>query len=227
MAAAADVLVVMAKYPAAGAVKTRLASQLGNEVACALYGAFLADIGASFAGGPWQLLWAVTPPDADLSPFVGAGCVQIAQEGDELGERMRRCFARLLSAGAKRVVMIGADAPHLARAAVAASFSALGDHDAVLVPARDGGYCLVGLRAPHDIFSGIPMGTSVVFEKTRERLDRLGLRWRALPPSFDVDAVDDLIELSRLIASGEAELPHTAAALEGIHHQDTKTPRGI
>src|SRR5262249_6088189 len=159
----------------------------GDDAARALYRAFLADISARLAGGPWQLVWAVTPPGADLSPFVGGGCVQVAQEGDELGERMRRCLARLLGDGARRVVMIGADAPQLERATIAAAFSALDDHDAVFVPARDGGYCLVGLRAPHDIFSGIPMGTSVVFEKTRERLGRLGLRWRALQSSFDVD----------------------------------------
>jgi rSAM/selenodomain-associated transferase 1 len=213
MAAATDVLVVMAKDPAPGAVKTRLAARVGAQRACALYRAFLADISTRFCAGPWQLVWAVTPPDADLAPIVGAGGRQIAQEGDELGERMRRCFARLFGEGARTVVMIGADAPHIAVDAVAAAFAALADHAAVIVPARDGGYCLIGLRAAADIFSGIAMGTSSVFAQTRQRLDALGLPWRALAPSFDIDELDDVTELSRLIATGAVELPHTAAVL--------------
>src|SRR5262245_49596114 len=209
----ADVLVVMAKYPAPGAVKTRLAERVGADAACALYRAFLADIAERFARTPWQLVWAVTPADADLTPFIGARHRQIAQEGTELGDRMRRCFARLLRDGAGRVVMIGADAPHIGDAAIAAAFAALADHDAVLVPTRDGGYCLVGLRAPHDLFSAIPMGTTAVFEQTRARLDTLGLRWKALEPSFDVDGLDDVATLAQLIASGTVTLPHTSEVL--------------
>ncbi len=213
MSPAAGVLVVMAKYPAAGAVKTRLAARIGADVACALYRAFLADIAARFAAGPWQLVWAVTPAHEDLAPFVGAGSRQIAQHGADLGARMQACFVQLLGAGAGRVVMIGADAPHVAEGAVHAAFAALDEHEAVFVPSRDGGYCLVGLDAPHDIFSGVPMGTAAAFERTRARLAALGLRWRALTPSFDVDELADVAELARLLARGEVTLPHTAAVL--------------
>src|SRR5690242_15459518 len=162
MAALADVLVVMAKYPAPGEVKTRLAERVGAAAACALYAAFLADIAARFAHAPQRLVWAVTPAGADLTPFIGAAHEQIAQQGDSLAERMRRCFVHLLDAGAQRVVMIGADAPHIADHTIDTAFSALDDHDAVFVPTRDGGYCLVGLRAAHDIFSGVAMGTDAV-----------------------------------------------------------------
>lgn len=209
----AGVLVVMARYPLPGAVKSRLAARAGADAACALYRAFLADLAARFGAGPWQLVWAVTPADSDLAPFVGAGCRQIAQHGGDLGERMQRCFARLLNEGAARVVMIGADAPHVADGTVRAAFAALENHDGVLVPTRDGGYCLVGLRALHDIFSGIPMGTAAVFERTRARFEALGLRWRGLEPSFDVDELEDVVALRRLIAHGEVALPHTAAVL--------------
>src|SRR5262245_21926261 len=151
MSASADRLVVMARSPVPGEVKTRLATAVGAEAACALYRAFLADLAARFGGGPWSLIWAVTPPDADLGPLVGQRGVQIPQEGDDLAERMHRVFTRLSRDGAKGVVMIGADAPHVADAALAAAFAALEVNDAVLMPTRDGGYCLVGLRAPHDI----------------------------------------------------------------------------
>ena len=213
MSAGADVLVVMAKYPTPGAVKTRLAERVGAEAACALYGAFLGDISERVSAGPWSLCWAVTPPEADLAPFIGAGGRQLAQQGDDLGARMRACFVRLFGEGAGRVVMIGADAPHLVGGELQSAFAALDADDAVFVPTRDGGYCLVGMRAPYDVFSGVAMGTSAVFAATRARLDTLGLRWRALAQSFDVDELQDATELARLLAAGRVCLPRTAAVL--------------
>jgi len=213
MSASADVLVVMARSPVPGEVKTRLATAVGAEAACALYRAFVADIAARFGGGPWSLIWAVTPPDADLGPLVGQRGVQIPQEGDDLAERMHRVFTRLSRDGAERVVMIGADAPHVADAALAAAFAALAVDDAVLMPTRDGGYCLVGLRAPHDIFSDIPMGTDEVFERTRQRLHALNLRCHMLEPTFDVDELADVAELANVIDRGSVTLPRTASLL--------------
>jgi uncharacterized protein len=213
MAHGADVLVVMARYPVPGAVKTRLAESVGADAACALYRAFLADIAARFGRGPWELIWAVTPAGADLAAVVGAESRQIAQHGADLGERMRGCFAQLLGAGAARVVMIGADAPHLAEQTVRAAFAALTQRDAVLLPTRDGGYCLVGLRHPHDIFSDIAMGSPTVFAATCARLGALGLSWSELEPSFDVDELADVAELARQIACGTVTLPKTAAVL--------------
>jgi len=213
MELSARILVVMARAPVVGSVKTRLAKRVGAEAACALYRAFIADIAARFSAGPWSLMWAVTPADADLTPLIGSDAVQFAQEGPDLGARMQSCFARLLRDHARRVVMIGADAPHLAETAIVAAFSALDQCDAVLMPTRDGGYCLVGLRAAHDIFSRIPMGTAQVFESTRARLDDLGLRYHLLPASFDIDELEDVAELSRLLARGKVPLPQTASVL--------------
>jgi rSAM/selenodomain-associated transferase 1 len=209
----ADLLVVMAREPVPGAVKSRLARTVGADAACALYRAFLADLAAQFGSGPWELVWAVTPAGADLSALIGTDRRQIAQRGGDLAARMRDCFTQLFDAGAARVVMIGADAPHLQEATVRAAFAALGEDDATLLPTRDGGYCLVGLRRPHDIFSGIPMGGPTVFARTCARLDALGLRRRELPMSFDVDEVEDVVALAALIASGSVTLPHTAAVL--------------
>ena len=175
---AADVLVVMARQPVPGAVKTRLARHVGADAACALYRAFLTDIAAGLGAGPWRLTWAVTPADVDLRPIVGAGSDCFPQRGADLGERMASCFDDLFGGGAARVVMIGADVPHLGASAVAAAFAALDTADVVLTPTRDGGYCLVGQRRPHDLFRGIEMGTDRVFAQTMERIAGLGLRWR-------------------------------------------------
>lgn len=213
MDAGGRVLVVMAKHPVPGAVKTRLGRRMGDEPACALYAAFLEDVAARFTHGPWALVWAVHPPGADLSPFIGTGARCIDQEGADLGERMLWCFRSLLGDDVRQVVMLGADAPHLPRKAVRAAFAGLAEHDVTIVPTRDGGYCLIGLRVPHDLFTGIAMGTPAVFAETRARARSLGLRMLVLEETFDVDEADDLDALERLIATGEVQLPRTAAAL--------------
>ncbi len=212
----ADVLVVMARYPTPGAVKTRLAVRLGAEAACTLYAAFLTDLAATLAGGPWQLRWAVTPPGADLTAFVGAGAATCAQRGADLAARMAHVFEDCFAAGADRVVMIGADAPHLGRERMAQAFAALADHDAVLTPVRDGGYCLVGLRAPHDLFTGIAMGTATVYADTLRRAAALGLRVAVQAPTFDVDEWDDLATLADVLRGGDVRLPATERLLRDL-----------
>ncbi len=210
-----DVLVVMARAPVRGAVKTRLARRIGEQAAFELYCAFLRDIAERLEDASWRLLWAVYPPGADLAPALAGTTQCIGQRGGDLAERMRHCFEDLLRQ-ARRVVMIGADAPHLSRGDIAAAFAALEGADVALKPARDGGYCLIGLRAAHDLFSGVDMGTPAVLAQTRARLDSLGLRAVLLAPSFDVDELEDLAVLESLLAGGTASLRHTGAALSRL-----------
>ncbi len=221
-----EVLVVMAKYPVPGAVKTRLARQVGDERACALYHAFLCDVAARFAGGPWQLVWAVDPPGSDFGAIAGAGSCCIDQEGSGLAERMRRCFEVLFAGGAKRAVMIGGDVPHIPRSTIDAAFAALTDHDVALAPTSDGGYCLVGLRQAVDIFSPIAMSTPEVFDRTRALAASLGLRLRVLGESFDVDELDDVMVLERQLNAGGEELPHTATVLQEWRAAGVIPPNG-
>jgi rSAM/selenodomain-associated transferase 1 len=181
-----------------------------------LYRAFLADIAATLQDGPWRLTWAVTPADADLRPIVGAAADCVAQRGADLGARMAQVFADCFARGAARVVMIGADAPHLGRAAIAAAFAALEGADVVLTPTRDGGYCLVGLRAPHDIFRDVPMGTGRVFAETLARVAALGLRAAVQPETFDVDEWEDVLALRDVLGRDPMSLPHTSAAIAAL-----------
>ncbi len=206
-----DALVILAKYPIPGHVKTRLARSIGAERACGLYRAFLRDLAARFEGDP-RLVWAVHPPGAALGDIVGPALV-IDQVGPHLGGRMLHCFRAVFAAGASRVVMIGADVPHLADAAVADGFAALGANDVSLVATRDGGYCLVGLRAPHDLFTGVAMGTPQVLRQTLERIAAQGLKAAVVGETFDIDEPSDLEALVALLRSGEVRLPATAAAL--------------
>ena len=223
--AARDVVVVMAKAPIPGTVKTRLARSVGADRACDLYGAFLVDIAARLGCGPWQLVWAVTPPDSDLAAWLGAPCEHIAQRGDSLGERMAACFAELFAAGATRVMMVGADAPHVATEVIADGFASLATYDAVFVPTRDGGYCVVGMREPHDIFTAVLMGRADVFARTCEQLAARGLRWRALTSSFDIDELADVTDLAQLLDTGAVALPRSAAVLRSWRRTGLLPPR--
>lgn len=211
-----DVLVIMAKYPEPGRVKTRLARELGTIEACELYRAFVLDLAHRRWPRAWTVVWAVDPPGADLAPLVGFELLQIPQLGDDLGSRMLHCFQSLLGAGGRRVVMLGADAPHLGDERIDEAFSRLIDHDVALVPTRDGGYCAVGLKQAHDIFSGIPMGTRSVFAGTSKLIRRRALRLAELPMSFDVDDVADLGELAAEVARRPGALPHTMSVMRKL-----------
>ena len=103
----------MARYPAVGEVKTRLARAIGAERACALHHAFLRDIDTRFAGQRRVLVWAFHPPESDFAALVAAGAHCVPQEGANLSTRMYNCFRRLCGDGFARVLMIGADVPHV------------------------------------------------------------------------------------------------------------------
>jgi hypothetical protein len=213
-----DVLVVMAKKPVAGEVKTRLAHRFGAAAACALYRAFLRDLHARLSPGAWRMLWAVQPAGEDLSDDIGTRVTCLGQRGADLGERMHNVFADLFASSPPdtRIAMIGADVPHLAPASISAAFAALDAADVVLVPTRDGGYCLVGLRRAVDLFTALPMGTDQVLRRTEDRVRVLGLRLRLEPETFDVDEPEDLEALADLLRRGEVALPHTAALLRSL-----------
>jgi uncharacterized protein len=208
------VLAVMARYPAVGEVKTRLAVTIGAERACALYRAFLQDIEARFARGPRSFVWMFHPADSDFAALVAPAVRCLPQVGDDLGERLYNCVRQLCGDGFERVMVIGADVPHVREAWLDEAEVRLDMADVVLGPSDDGGYYLVALRAAHDIFTGITMGTSSVLADTLVKAAGAGLRVHLLPATFDIDAASDLERLRQLLDHGGAAcLPHTAALL--------------
>jgi len=217
MTCPAATLVVMARYPTVGAVKTRLARTIGAAAACALYRAFLVDLDARFGRGPRPLVWAYDPPDADFAALVRPGAVCVPQEGPDLGARMHTAVQRFCGDGSRGVLIIGADAPHVRDAWLAEADDALRHADVVLGPSTDGGYYLIGMRQPHDVFSRIDMGTSGVLAATHARATALGLRVHRLPETFDVDEEADLDRLRRDVAGSPGlALPATARVLATI-----------
>ena len=188
-------LALFAKAPVAGTVKTRLCPPLTPVEAADLYRAMLLDILDQHAAGPSRelALW-YTPESARAWFEAHAPDVYRLrpQRGDGLGPRMAAVFRTHASEGAGAVVLRGTDSPTLPLARVEAAFEALARADLVLCPDLDGGYNLIGLRAPCDGLFEIPFSTASVLDETLARARALGLACALLPAHYDIDTASDL-----------------------------------
>lgn len=211
----------MAKYPSPGSAKTRLGAQIGFRAACRLSEAFIRDLADRLGGLGLPVTWAFWPPTAPFAELVpGQRCVP--QVGGDLGERLEAGMAECIAALRLPVLAIGTDAPHIDGASLREGAEALvgGGADVVLGPATDGGYYLIGVRAPQPaLFRDIVWGSPSVLEATLARARAAGLRVHLLPATFDVDDAAGLEELRALLARGTIALPHTAAALGGVRRR--------
>ena len=192
---------MFAKAPVAGDVKTRLASALGAEGAAQLHASLVrqALFTATLAGVGRVELWCA--PDEKHAFFAECaaemGTRLHAQRGEDLGVRMSHAFENAFAAG-RHLVLIGSDCPALTSTDIEHAAIALGSHDAVITPAEDGGYVLIGLsRRIPGLFGGIEWSTPSVMDATRERLLAAGARWRELPTLWDVDRPEDYARLQR------------------------------
>jgi hypothetical protein len=179
-----------------------------------LYRAFLRDLAARFAWAPFPTGWYITPPDAwpDLAPLIGSAARVLAQGDGDWSVRQRALFAGAARRGEQRVVLIASDSPHLTVETVVDAFSKLVQHDLVLGPVHDGGYCLIGMRSYHDIFADVLMSTATVLADLIRQARQRGLSIAYMEPTFDVDTADDLQHLVPL-AFTRADLGATRAAL--------------
>lgn len=187
-------LVIMAKQPLIGRVKTRLARDIGHVEALRFYREAAAGLIRRVGTDPrWQTVIAVAPDRAvhergiwpENLPRVGQG------EGD-LGHRMGRLF-RDLPPGP--VVIIGADIPAIGKAQVAEAFAALGTSDTVIGPAEDGGYWLIGMkRRPRvrEIFEGVRWSSEHAMEDTLKNIRRQNMSVCVLERLSDIDTGADL-----------------------------------
>ena len=192
-------VIVMAKAPVAGYAKTRLIPALGADGAAQLAQRLLrhAIAQAVAAGiGAVELCCAPDARHAVFAELAGDSRVTLSEQGEgDLGTRMARALQRALLTH-ERAVLIGTDAPALDARYLRDAADRLADHDAVLGPAVDGGYTLIGLRrfAP-TLFEAMPWSTPQVLALTRERLRAAGLRHAELPPLHDIDEPADLVHL--------------------------------
>ena len=188
-------IIIFAKAPVPGRVKTRLIPALGAEGAAALAAEMLkrtADEALAATGGPVELCADPDPDHPDWRGFLPRGLHLSVQGDGSLGERMARAAERALGGGG-RVLLIGADCPDLDRHRLAAAARALDDHVAVIHPVRDGGYALLGLaRFDCSLFEDIAWSTDTVAAETIARIHRLGWSLHVGETLRDVDTPDDL-----------------------------------
>ena len=191
-------LTVFAKQPIPRKTKTRLSPPLTPEAAAGLYACFLADTltAARQVVGVERFL-AYDPPSAEANFRLAApDFTLMPQEGQGLGERIRRTFDNLFAIGYRRVVVVGSDLPHLSPQTIHKAFNALGTGaDLALGPSLDGGYYLVGMTHPAPGLFNLPMSTPEVFSQTLARARQLGLRSVQLSGEFDIDTPADLVRL--------------------------------
>lgn len=212
-------IVLFAKAPWPGGVKTRLAPPLSDEQARELHEAMLGDqidFVASLLrpGRTAELSLDGAWPPGRPQPPVPAAFRRTLQSGRDLGERLHRSLSRGHAAGTRRIAVLGADAPTLPASYVEQAFSLLRDGaDAVLTPARDGGYVLVATAGPAPaLFRDIPWGTDGVAETTRRRARDAGIELAETGAWLDVDRVEDLRE----ILGDPARAPRTARLVEAL-----------
>lgn len=201
-------LLIFARHPELGQVKTRLAQTIGPAEALRVYQQLLVRTRAAADGlMAHKTLWLAGTPPAGESAFADwAGYAQQPQPPGDLGLRMHHAFAAAFGAGATAAVIIGTDCPELTTDRLQEAFRQLADHDAVLGPALDGGYYLLGLRTlVPDFFVNKPWSTDAVLAETLADARRLGLRVAQLPALSDVDTAADLVAWRRRSAAAAAE----------------------
>lgn len=218
MADGENALIVFARYPRAGHVKTRLAAAIGPRAAADLYRGFLEDIARRLDGQPaWSTYWVFEPADSPFGEEIVPGARAFAQAEGDLGRRMAAAFGQVLARGHRRIALIGSDMPQLSAARVGEAFARLLEADLVLGPAEDGGYYLVGAKAPPPIFEGMAWGTASVLEATVAAARRHGLVPALLARGYDIDDGVGLERLRRDLDSGRiGDLGATRSALERI-----------
>jgi uncharacterized protein len=209
------VLVIMAKAPRPGAVKTRLVSSLSPQAVTAFYCCLLEDT-LALARSLGDVDVAIMCPDSDvneLGQLAGSGVSVVAQKGEGLAAGLTSVFAHFAK-GQRRVIAFNSDSPHLPRAVLEHAFETLTAHDVVVGPTHDGGYYLVGAKASHPaLFAHDGMGTSSALERLLSRARTLELSVGFAEPFYDIDVADDQARLAAELRLAPARAPRTAAWL--------------
>ncbi len=199
-----ELLIIFYRNPELGKVKTRLAASIGDEKALAIYlrlSAHTRDITENLEMDR-SLYYSDFLDNEDNWPL--ANYKKEIQTGRDLGERMRNAFASGMELGYEKIVIIGTDCFELTSEIIMQSFERLDHHDAVIGPALDGGYYLLGMKKLiPEIFRNKAWSTESVCTETMKDLERLNLGYSLSPPLRDVDEVKDLPEeLAHLLNPG-------------------------
>ena len=211
------VLVIMAKAPRPGAVKTRLASDLSLKAVTDFYCCLLDDtlaLARSLGNVEVALMCPATDVN-ELAHWAGNGVSVIAQKGNGLAAGLTSVFAHFAEGHQRRTIAFNSDSPHLPRSVLEGAFETLAAHDVVVGPTHDGGYYLVGAKASHPtLFAHDGMGTSTALERLLSRAHVLDLSIGFVDPFYDVDVGEDLSRLAKELRLAPARAPRTARWLK-------------
>jgi len=196
-------IIVFAREPLLGQVKSRLASEIGEQEALAVYQAMLLRLGELLVGAEiaeWDL-WVTSNISHEKFLSICNRKNIYLQNGQDLGVKMD-CAIRqtLMDKNVENAILIGSDCPSLTKDYLEQALLALDSgSDVVLGPAEDGGYVLVGMRRPiAAVFKGIPWGSAEVMQRTLQALRANDLSYRLLDTLWDVDRPEDLSRLQLL-----------------------------
>ncbi len=210
------VLVIMAKAPRPGAVKTRLTPGLPPEAVTDFYCCLLEDT-LALARSLGDVEVAIMCPDSDVSELVrwaGEQANVVAQKGEGLVAGLTSVFAHFAEGRQRRIIAFNSDSPHLPRSVLEDAFATLAEHDVVVGPTHDGGYYLVGAKDSHPtLFAGDGMGTNSALERLLSRARSLELSLGFATTFYDIDVADDLSRLAAELRLAPEKAPRTAAWL--------------
>jgi len=226
-----EALVLMAKAPVEGTVKTRLIGTFSAAEVTELYVNFLRDTfrlmeEVQAEREDLALVLCYTPEGAEeaFEEVEREGCLMMAQRGADLGERIVNCLADLFGRGYGRIVVIGADAPALPADYILDALEELTDEETVAVgPTLDGGYYLIGLSRPApELFTGVAWSTGGVLEETRARIAAAGMKMVELAEFIDVDTPEDLAILEEVLAEDPTLAPRTRRNLRQLRRASAR-----
>ena len=218
-------LILFARYPAPGQAKTRLIPALGTEGATALHRRLVLRA-LRTAGEACRLSSAVLEVHFDggtqqaMSHWLGDSVRIVPQGAGDLGERMATAFEETFRTGSTATVIIGSDCPGLTPDVLTEAFARLMQTTAVLGPAQDGGYYLIGLSRPMpELFRGIPWGTDRVLADSLAVLQQRGCKPGLLKPLPDIDRPEDLSIWNQISSSEDSRLGMVSAIIPALNEE--------
>jgi uncharacterized protein len=211
------VLVIMAKAPRPGEVKTRLTPSISPSAVTDFYCCLLDDT-LTLARSLGDVEVAIMCPESDvneLAQLAGSEATVVAQKGEGLAAGLTSVFAHFAQGHQRRTMAFNSDSPHLPRSVLEEAFETLAAHDVVVGPTHDGGYYLVGAKASHPtLFAHDGMGSSSALERLLSRARALELSVGFAAPFYDIDVADDLTRLAEELRLAPARAPRTARWLK-------------
>lgn len=195
-----NLILLFTKYPEPGNVKTRLASHIGNNMACQVYEKLLFNSWYTVIQSSYPYVVCLSPSHKIEEFKQHYKTSVVPQIGDDIGQRMSYNFRQFFDQDYERIILCGADILDMEPALFQEGFAALENHDCVIGPSLDGGYYAIGFNRNafrENIFSGFPWSNPEVYSNTLKIISKSNLSLYTLPKRMDLDTFDDIKEYLR------------------------------